>query len=32
LIKVTPEDGIKANQKIGEFIKKLKVWFYLKNI
>lgn len=25
LIKVTPEDGIKANQKIGEFIKKLKV-------
>lgn len=25
LIKVTPEDGIKANQKIGAFIKKLKV-------
>lgn len=25
LIKVTPEDGIKANQKIGHFIKKLKV-------
>ena len=25
LIKVTPEDGIKMNQKIGEFIKKLKV-------
>ena len=25
LIKVTPEDGIKANQKIGSFIKKLKV-------
>lgn len=25
LIKVTPEDGIKANQKIGNFIKKLKV-------
>lgn len=25
LIKVTPEDGIKANQKIGEFIKNLKV-------
>lgn len=25
LIKVTPEDGIKANQKIGTFIKKLKV-------
>lgn len=25
LIKVTPEDGIKANQKIGEYIKKLKV-------
>ncbi len=25
LIKVTPEDGIKANQKIGIFIKKLKV-------
>lgn len=25
LIKVTPEDGIKANQKIGKFIKKLKV-------
>ena len=25
LIKVTPEDGIKANQKIGRFIKKLKV-------
>lgn len=25
LIKVTPEDGIKANQRIGAFIKKLKV-------
>lgn len=25
LIKVTPEDGIKANQKIGKFIKNLKV-------
>ncbi len=25
LIKVTPEDGIKANQKIGEYVKKLKV-------
>ncbi len=25
LIKVSPEDGIKANQKIGAFIKKLKV-------
>jgi hypothetical protein len=25
LIKVSPEDGIKANQKIGEYIKKLKV-------
>ena len=25
LIKVTPEDGIKMNQKIGKFIKKLKV-------
>lgn len=25
LIKVTPEDGIKANQKIGDYIKKLKV-------
>ncbi len=25
LIKVTPEDGIRANQKIGNFIKKLKV-------
>lgn len=25
LIKVTPEDGIKTNQKIGAFIKKLKV-------
>lgn len=25
LIKVTPEDGIKANQRIGNFIKKLKV-------
>ena len=25
LIKVTPEDGVKANQKIGEYIKKLKV-------
>ena len=25
LIKVTPEDGIKANQKIGAFVKKLKV-------
>lgn len=25
LIKVTPEDGIKANQKIGNFVKKLKV-------
>ena len=25
LIKVTPEDGIKADQKIGSFIKKLKV-------
>ncbi len=25
LIKVTPEDGIKANRKIGTFIKKLKV-------
>ena len=25
LIKVTPEDGIKINQKIGAFIKKLKV-------
>lgn len=24
LIKVTPEDGIKANQKIGHFIKNLK--------
>lgn len=25
LIKVTPEDGVKANQKIGAFVKKLKV-------
>ena len=25
LIKVTPEDGIKANQKIGKFVKNLKV-------
>lgn len=25
LIKVTPEDGIKINQKIGSFIKKLKI-------
>ena len=25
LIKITPEDGIKMNRKIGEFIKKLKV-------
>ena len=25
LIKVTPEDGIKYNQKIGTFIKKLKI-------
>lgn len=25
LIKVTPEDGVKANQKIGTYIKKLKV-------
>ena len=25
LIKVTPEDGVKANQKIGKFIKNLKV-------
>ena len=25
LIKVTPEDGIKANQKIGKFIKNIKV-------
>ena len=25
LIKVTPEDGIRANQKIGKFIKQLKV-------
>ena len=25
LIKVTPEDGVKANQKIGAYVKKLKV-------
>ena len=30
LIKVTPQDGIRVNHEIGEFIKKLKAWLVLQ--